>query len=60
MTLTTELAGIVSAACSLQSLVAASPAKSELAEIVPQEKSPKGKHVSATYIKVLTRILCSF
>ncbi|KAG2654486.1 hypothetical protein PVAP13_1NG522800 [Panicum virgatum] len=31
----------VSAACSLQSLVAASPAKSELAEIVPQEKSPK-------------------
>ncbi|KAG2662045.1 another transcription unit protein-like isoform X2 [Panicum virgatum] len=29
------------AACSLQSLVAASPAKSELAEIVPQEKSPK-------------------
>ncbi|XP_021313891.1 serine/arginine repetitive matrix protein 1 isoform X2 [Sorghum bicolor] len=28
-------------ACSLQSLVAASPAKSELAEIVPQEKSPK-------------------
>ncbi|RLN09677.1 uncharacterized protein C2845_PM11G23850 [Panicum miliaceum] len=32
----------VSAACSLQNLVAASPAKSELAEIVvPQEKSPK-------------------
>ncbi|PUZ77933.1 hypothetical protein GQ55_1G413100 [Panicum hallii var. hallii] len=31
----------VSATCSLQSLVAASPAKSELAEIVPQEKSPK-------------------
>ncbi|CAN6279800.1 unnamed protein product [Urochloa humidicola] len=28
-------------ACSLQSLVAASPAKSELAEIVPQEKTPK-------------------
>ncbi|XP_066328687.1 uncharacterized protein [Miscanthus floridulus] len=28
-------------ACSLQSLVAASPAKSELAEIVPQQKSPK-------------------
>ncbi|KAK8463304.1 hypothetical protein SEVIR_1G348500v4 [Setaria viridis] len=28
-------------ACSLRSLVAASPAKSELAEIVPQEKSPK-------------------
>ena len=43
MTLTTRPAGIVSAACSLQSLVAASPAKSELAEIVPQEKSPKGK-----------------
>uniref|UniRef100_A0A804PV35 Pyrophosphate--fructose 6-phosphate 1-phosphotransferase subunit alpha 2 n=1 Tax=Zea mays TaxID=4577 RepID=A0A804PV35_MAIZE len=31
-----------SAVCSLQSLRAASPAKSELAEIVPQEKSPKG------------------
>lgn len=29
------------AACSLQSLVAASPAKYELAKIVPQEKSPK-------------------
>ncbi|KAF8689816.1 hypothetical protein HU200_041446 [Digitaria exilis] len=29
------------ASCSLQSLVAASPAKSELAEISPQEKSPK-------------------
>lgn len=28
-------------ACTLQSLVAASPAKSELNEIVPQEKSPK-------------------
>ncbi|CAN6245863.1 unnamed protein product [Urochloa humidicola] len=28
-------------ACSLQSIVAASPAKSELAEIVPQEKTPK-------------------
>ncbi|XP_062217588.1 uncharacterized protein LOC133917740 isoform X2 [Phragmites australis] len=28
-------------ACSLQSLVAVSPAKSELGEIVPQEKSPK-------------------
>jgi hypothetical protein len=53
MTLTTGPAGIVSATCSLQSLVAASPAKSELAEIVPQEKSPKGKHVSAAYINVL-------
>ncbi|ONM40571.1 hypothetical protein ZEAMMB73_Zm00001d044262 [Zea mays] len=31
------------AVCSLQSLGAASPAKSELAEIVPQEKSPKGQ-----------------
>uniref|UniRef100_A0A453PTE1 Uncharacterized protein n=1 Tax=Aegilops tauschii subsp. strangulata TaxID=200361 RepID=A0A453PTE1_AEGTS len=32
----------VSAACSLQILVAAaSPAKSELSEIVPSEKSPK-------------------
>ncbi|KAG8072650.1 hypothetical protein GUJ93_ZPchr0006g42458 [Zizania palustris] len=30
-------------ACSLQSLVAASPAKSELNEIEPQEKSPKGE-----------------
>ncbi|KAK3155460.1 hypothetical protein QOZ80_2BG0203560 [Eleusine coracana subsp. coracana] len=30
-------------ACSLQSLVAASPAKSELAEIVPQVKSPKAQ-----------------
>ncbi|ONM00404.1 hypothetical protein ZEAMMB73_Zm00001d030154 [Zea mays] len=30
------------AVCSLQSLGAASPTKSELAEIVPQEKSPKG------------------
>ncbi|KAF8730194.1 hypothetical protein HU200_017168 [Digitaria exilis] len=29
------------ASCSLQSLVAASPAKSELAEISPQEQSPK-------------------
>uniref|UniRef100_A0ACD5ZCH7 Uncharacterized protein n=1 Tax=Avena sativa TaxID=4498 RepID=A0ACD5ZCH7_AVESA len=28
-------------ACSLQSLVAASPAKSELGEMVPQERSPK-------------------
>ncbi|PNT69691.1 hypothetical protein BRADI_3g60070v3 [Brachypodium distachyon] len=28
-------------ACSLQSLVAASPAKSELGDIVPQEKSPR-------------------
>ncbi|XP_062221782.1 uncharacterized protein LOC133921073 isoform X2 [Phragmites australis] len=37
------------AACSLQSLVAASPAKSELAEIVPQEKSPKGKYFCAAY-----------
>uniref|UniRef100_A0A804PX79 Pyrophosphate--fructose 6-phosphate 1-phosphotransferase subunit alpha 2 n=1 Tax=Zea mays TaxID=4577 RepID=A0A804PX79_MAIZE len=30
------------AVCSLQSLGAVSPAKSELVEIVPQEKSPKG------------------
>ena len=59
MTLTTRPAGIVSAARSLQSLVAASPAKSELAEIVPQEKSPKGKHLfSVAYIKVLTLIRC--
>ena len=57
MTLTTRPAGIVSAARSLQSLVAASPAKSELAEIVPQEKSPKGKHLFS-YIKVLTLIRC--
>jgi hypothetical protein len=44
MTLATERFHILSAVaeCSLQSLGAASPAKSELAEIVPQEKSPKG------------------
>ncbi|AQK81317.1 Pyrophosphate--fructose 6-phosphate 1-phosphotransferase subunit alpha 2 [Zea mays] len=43
MTLATERFHILSASavCSLQSLRAASPAKSELAEIVPQEKSPK-------------------
>ncbi|CAM0943676.1 unnamed protein product [Alopecurus aequalis] len=33
--------GSSSQACSLQSLVAASPAKSEMSEMVPQEKSPK-------------------
>jgi hypothetical protein len=33
---------VLSAACSLQSLVAASPAKSELVEIVPVVRSPKG------------------
>jgi hypothetical protein len=44
MTLATKRFHILSAAavCSLQSLGAASPTKSELAEIVPQEKSPKG------------------
>jgi hypothetical protein len=44
MTLATERFHILSAlaVCSLQSLGAVSPAKSELVEIVPQEKSPKG------------------
>jgi hypothetical protein len=57
MTLATGLADmfLVSAACSLQSFVSASPAKSEFAEIVPPEKSPKGKYVCCSgVVKILT------
>jgi hypothetical protein len=56
----THFACFNSAGCSLQSLVVASPAKSELHEIDPQEKSPKGEKKCFDFVVCFADHSCFF